>query len=292
MTLDELLDHLRRDLLHDRSDQIEGDSDRLWSDTTLIRYINEAQRRFARRSLCIRDGGSLVTRFRTVAYQEVYSLDPSILAVTSARSFGNGTWVNGTYVAGYYEGEPVVGTTPVLVPLVPGTELVHPDEADLGRTGHALLQTRPQIDNSFFDVNRLSRLGPGKPLAFATDEYDVSDDGPSGAIALRLYPAPAMRYAACLIRMRVHRMPIHALTPAQMDAVPEIPEEYHLDMLGWAAYLALRIVDHEMGDPGRAQEFKAQFEADAAKARTETMRKLFVPQPWGFGRNGFSYVGN
>ena len=61
-------------------------------------------------------------------------------------------------------------------------------------------------------------------------------------------------------------------------------------MLTWAAYLALRIVDHDIGDPERAQEFKAQFEAHIAEIQKEAKRKMFTPNSWGFGRNGFSYA--
>ena len=61
-------------------------------------------------------------------------------------------------------------------------------------------------------------------------------------------------------------------------------------MLTWAAYLALRIVDHDIGDPERAQEFKAQFESHIAEIQKEAKRKMFTPNQWGFGRNGFSYA--
>jgi hypothetical protein len=55
MKLGDLLSELRLNILNDRSDRIDGDSDYLWTDETLVRYINEAQRRFACRSLVIRD---------------------------------------------------------------------------------------------------------------------------------------------------------------------------------------------------------------------------------------------
>jgi hypothetical protein len=63
-------------------------------------------------------------------------------------------------------------------------------------------------------------------------------------------------------------------------------------MLDWAAYLALRIVDHDLGDPARAQEFKASFEDAAHKARLLALRKMFTPLQHGFGRGGWSWGDN
>jgi hypothetical protein len=52
MELSDLLDELRNNILYDRSDSVSGDPDQLWSDATLVRYINEAQRRFAKSWSC------------------------------------------------------------------------------------------------------------------------------------------------------------------------------------------------------------------------------------------------
>jgi len=60
-------------------------------------------------------------------------------------------------------------------------------------------------------------------------------------------------------------------------------------MLNWAAYLALSITDHDIGDPVAADKRKLQFEVDVLAAKKEAMRKMFSPSLWGFGRNGFSY---
>lgn len=286
MLLADLLDTLRRDILHDRSDQVAGDNDQLWSDTSLIRYIDQAQRRFARRSLCIRDGTTAATRFTTVAFQQDYALDPAILSVYSIRSLGNGAWINGVYVAGAYN----TASPPVFVPS--GLPIIYPDAADLGRSGHAARGRRDVADLPYFDVNNVSTLGPGKPLVYELDEFMVDNAGSAGGVSLRLYPIPDVANAGAVMQMRVARLPASRLTPANLQAVPEIPEDYHLDMLDYAAYLALRIVDHELGDPVRAQEFLQSFDKHVEEARVEILRKTFAPQPWGFGGNGFTFVGN
>lgn len=256
MVLDDLLTELRENILHDRSDLVAGSSDRLWSDVTLVRYIDEAQRRFARRSLCIRDATTpQFTRFLTVANQKVYTLDPAVVAVMSAR----------------FEG----------------------DTADLIRAGHSQFDTYRTPDSQFFNPAQFTTLPPGKPLAWSTDEETAADSkGSVGVVRLRLFPEPSATFAAKTISLRVCRLPKNHLTEGELDKYPEIPEDYHIPMLDYAAYLALRIVDHDMGDPPRAAEFLASFEAHITEARAEMLRKNFTPQPWGFGRGGWTWETN
>jgi len=251
MQLGDLLAELRENILHDRSNRVAGDSDLMWSDATLVRYINEAQKRFAREGLVIRDANNGVTA--SLALQtdvDEYACHPSVLAVISARITG--------------------------------------DQADLARTGHSALDQYRQPDPHFFDVNSLSRLESGKPLAFTTDEYLSEDSrGRSTAVTVRFYPTPNADYNGTEVKLRVLRMPVYDLTTADMCAEPEIPEVHHLEMLDWAAYLALRVVDLDAGMPDRAMEFRASFEDHVRRARRAAMRKLFAPHHWGFGRNGF-----
>lgn len=252
MNLQQCLDMLKNNILYDRSDRVEGTPDYLWSDATLVSYINEAQRRFARLGLVIRDGTSDVTRVTVKAGQTEYPLDPSILAVMSVR--------------------------------FPG------DTADLARAGHGVLDTYTQPDSLYFDAAQLSMRPPGKPLAYATDEYLSPDDYDSASVVtLRIYPTPLPQFDGAVLQMRVVRLPLDDLTTANMAAVPEIPRDHHLEMLDWAAYLALRIVDVDGGMPGRAAEFKSTFEENVEKAARNAKRKMFTPAPWGFGRNGFSW---
>jgi len=253
MNLEELLDELRHNILHDRSDQIAGDSDQLWSDRTLIRYINEAERRMARQALILRDAVTPeATLIQTVAGQKFYALHPSVIAVISAKCHG--------------------------------------DVADLARAGHAALSTYHTPDTYFFDPSSLSVLPPGKMVAYSTDEGLLQDDaGTVRVVTFRAYPAPDATHVQA-IHLRVIRTPLRKLR--NLQDIPEIPEDHHLDMLDWAAYLALRIVDHDAGDPDRAAEFKASFQAHVDEAKKLAMRKMFTPAPWGFGRNGFSWEGN
>lgn len=252
MNVKDLLEELREGILHDRSDRFGGDtSDYLWSDKSLIRYINEAQRRFARESFVLR---SLAT-VTLIANQTEYALPKQVFAVLSARVFGQQT--------------------------------------DLPRAGHGILDTYRAPDTYFFDVNQLNTRAPGAPLAFATDEFIGNDANGSGAVVnARIFPAPDTVAAGRIVTFRVIHTPINDLTLDKLSASPEIPEDHHLEMLDWAAYLALRVVDTDAGSPARAQEFATSFGAHTMAAKKMVMRKMFSPQIWGFGRNGFSWESN
>lgn len=253
MTLAELLSELRNNILHDRSDRVAGTSDYLWTDETLIRYIDEAQRRFARKGLVLRDGSTAeVVEVTLVEGQTEYVLHQSVLAVISAKN--------------------------------------EDDMADLKRAGHSAFGAYQTADSYYFDPSQFALMSPGKPLAYSTDEQIGADENASlSAVTLRVYPAPSADWATKKIKLRVVRLPLERLSIKSKSQVPEIPEDHHLEMLDWAAYLALRIVDHDAGNPARANEFRASFEAHVREARNNVMRKLFTPQQWGFGRNGFSW---
>lgn len=258
MQLYELLEELRENVLHDRSDRVAGSDDYLWSDKTLVRYIDQAQRRLARRALVLRDAITpKCCQFTTNTTVDglgmnKYDLDDSVIAVLSCRMTG--------------------------------------DTADLARASHSAFDTYRVPDTYFFDPSSLSALPPGKPLAYDTDESLVfASDGELSTVSLRIYPAPDAAHAGVVGNMRVIRMPLAHLTMDAMKAIPEVPEALHLDMLDWAAYLALRKVDVDAGDAARAEEFRERFEATVAEARQEMMRKEFQPAVWSFGRNGFTW---
>lgn len=252
MKLSELLSELRENILHDRSDRTDGDEDLLWSDATLVRYINEACQRFARQGLVIVDQSSEATTITLQTGVTKYALHPSVLAIRSAKL-----------------------TT---------------DRGDLRRVGHSALDVYRTPDTRFYDPSQFDQLPPGKPLAYSTDEGLTLDDNDSmGTMLVRVYPEPTAEYNNATISLRVIRMPLEPLTTENLDAVPEIPEAHHLDMLDWAAYLAFRIADVDAGDAQRAGQYRQSFEAHVREAKQVAMRKLFAPTGWAFGRNGFSW---
>lgn len=253
MNLGELLQYLREAILNDRSDRVSGSADYLWTDATLVTNINEAQTRFCRRGLILRDGTTdevtLVT-LRTGVTE--YPLHESILGVLSAKR----------------------------------TDQL----ADLTRVGHSVLAGYRNLSNSWVDPTDMFALAPGVTIAYSTDEA-LSDSNADSFIqpVLRVYPIPSTEQDGQTIRLRVVRKPLERFTVAAKSARPEIPEDYHIAMLDWAAHLSLRIVDDDAGAPRRAQEFAATFEQHVRDARVEVMRKLFAPMGHGFGRGGWSW---
>jgi hypothetical protein len=202
MNLGELLEQLREGILNDRSDQTSGDSDFLWTDRTLIRYINEAQRRLAIRGLVIRDGSTAECCDVTlVEGQTLYPLHDSVIAVVSAKR----------------------------------TDV----DYDLTRAGHAVLAGYRSPTDTWVDPLRYSTLQPGSPIAYSTDEEISPDDMDTmNTVTLRVYPEPDADAAGSTVRMRVIRKPLQDLCSANLSTVPEVPADHHLDMLDWAAYPA------------------------------------------------------
>lgn len=253
MKFSALLAELRENILHDRSDRVEGLSDRLWSDETLLRYITEAQNQFAAKSLILRDDANAdVCRVELVEGTSEYALHESVIAVISAKLTG--------------------------------------DTFDLRRVGHALLDAYHPVDRIAFDNSQWSTLPPGKPLVFTTDEaISVDDTDALNRVKLRLYPTPGADQDGLILRLRVVRLPLVEANSKTLNIEPEIPRIHQIDMLDWAAYLALRIVDVDAGWKSRALEFKATFEQNVVAARRLAMRRLFTPKGWGFGQGGFTW---
>src|ERR1700747_3192699 len=252
MNLGDLLAELRENILNDRTDRVSGTSDYLWTDATLTRYINEAQRRFAVRGLVLRDGSTPeATQVTMVANQGQYVLHPSVIAVVSAQ-------ISGRVV-------------------------------DLPRVGHSFLNMYRQPEEQWYDAGYLSALPPGEIRCYGTDEEVTADDsGSLSVVNMRVYPVPDTTFAGSTVQLRVIRKPMDPLSSP--SDVPEIPEDHLLNMLDWAAFLALRMVDNDdVTNMARAADFSNRFEAHVQEARNEVMRRLYAPQPWGFGRGGFSW---
>lgn len=254
MTLEKLLKLLRGSILNDRSDRTSGSADYLWDDETLVEFINEAQRRFAVKSFILRDATSdEATKVTLKAGVNTYSLNPAVLSVMSAKR--------------------VV------------------QDADLIRVGHTLFSayqapTEHWVDPASFQSPR----APGPTIAYSTDEAVNDINGDSfDQITLRVWPTPAAAQDGDVLRLRVVRKPLQELSADALGVQLELPRDHQIEMLDWAAYLALRIVDDDAGSPARAREFAASFEDHVTKARNLAMRKMFAPTGWGFGRGGFSW---
>jgi hypothetical protein len=232
---------------------VSGSSDYLWKDETLVTFINEAQRRFAVKSFVLRDGTTdEATKLVLVAGQSVYPLHEAVMSVLSAKNAAQ--------------------------------------QSDLTRVGHSLFSSYRTPTDTWQDPASYNALQPGPTLAFSTDEAinDVNSDS-FEAVTMRVYPTPTAEQDGSVLRLRVIRKPLTDLVPSALGAVPEIPRDHHIEMLDWAAYLALRIVDDDAGSAKRADEFRQMFETHVTAAKKLVMAKLFAPTGWAFGRGGFTW---
>jgi hypothetical protein len=251
MTLEELLDELRTNLLRDNAQLASGPDDQLWSDDTLVRYLNDGQQRFARRTLVLRDSSTAeVCEVTLVAGVDTYALHSSVLAVISARYDTN--------------------------------------TVDLARAGHTLFNVMVEhdYDQPYFDSSNAGTWPPGAPRAISTDEALNLDD--EAAVLLRVWPAPSATEDGKIVHLRVARLPITPFALDTLDGKAELPEAYQLDMLEWAAYRALRTSDID-GHSDLAAQHEARFNTAVADALKDLRRKLRAPITFGFGRGGFTW---
>lgn len=249
MNLEELLTELRENVLRDDAELASGPNDQLWSDDALIRYINDAQQRFARRTLSLRDASTPdVVEVALATGVSTYVLHKSVLAVVSAR----------------YD----------------------TDTTDLGRIGRMRVQELPREDLPYFDPTTITTLPPGPPIAFSTDE--TLDVDTKGAVTMVVYPTPTADENGKIVSLRVARLPLTAFTVNDLNAECELQDEYHLDMLEWAAYRALRNSDID-GHSDAAVRHEKRFEDAVAEVLKDVRRKMRAPMEFQFGRNGFTW---
>jgi hypothetical protein len=250
VTLGDQLDELRTNILRDISALVAGDDDRMWSDETLLRYIGDAERRFARETMCLRDGTTpKLTRLTLRAGVKNYPLDDAVFAVVSARPDGR--------------------------------------DYDLQRTGHALVQAR-ELDTSItFDPAEASTLQPGAPLGFYTDETIVF--GQEHKVTLSIYPAPDADAAGTVVNLRVIRVPCGGYTTGDLKRESEIPRDYQFDVLDWAAYRAKRNNDADIGATPNAADHKDAFEQSIARCKRDMRARMRVGTGLRYGANGFTW---
>jgi hypothetical protein len=255
MTLGEQLEELRFNILRDRSDLIAGDTDSLWDDDTLLRYIGDAERRFARQALVLRDATTPeVARVRLRAGVPLYALHAAVIAVMSARY-------------------PAPGATPY----------------DLKRAGHALIAPAGPPEQLWFDPAEpfATTLPPGPPLAYQTDETLVVDR--KSRVTLSVYPVPSAAEDGQILALRTIRVPMTKYGKSCLARESEIPEDYQLDVLEWAAYRAQRTFDGDAGASTLAAQHKSAFDEAVLAAKRETKRRVFATIAIRYGGNGWAW---
>ena len=153
---------------------------------------------------------------------------------------------------------------------------------DLGRVNSDALEGgHPNISP---DPSRVVMSGEGEPSAYYTD---------SDTNFLGVSPIPSVKEAGKVLSLRVSRLALLALVRADLENSPEIPEDYHLSLLDWAAYRALSNQDTDFnGDPAnisivlsRNNGFKNRFEAAITQAKTDVKKLSTQNVRWKSGMN-------
>lgn len=129
----------------------------------------------------------------------------------------------------------------------------------LARTTYGALTT-PAGDHTFGSAP--ATCARGTPLRFYTDRETQK---------LGVYPAPDTE---ATLQLRVARLPLGTLRPTHLKAVPEIPSQWHLDLLEWAAYRALRNHDADVENMAKANSHKKRFEDTVTELSRQSKRLL------------------
>lgn len=235
MNLSQLLVQLRTDIgdLVGTSVQGQTPTDTLWTDTQLVNYLNWALNRFASRTGMLRDAVSSVTNIPLVAGQLEYPLDPTILKVMSAKL--NGATMS-SWELSYVEIDP--GANPDFSTI----DLMQPFEYQYPK-GWAVDYSKDTI-----------YIWPAYSGYWPFNQ-------PNGQ------PFPAQ------VNLRVVRIPLRQLNPLLLTQSPEIPIQYHMDLIAGAAYRALSVADTDAYSPESAATFKAMFEDAIMQARRDVRRR-------------------
>ena len=251
MILGDRLDELRKNILRDRSDQIAGSSDQLWTDDTLLRYIRDAEHRFARHTLCIRDATTpSITQLNMSAGVQLYKLDPSILSVISSR--------------------------------------FDTDVYDMQRSGHSQMRQFTPAEWLTTTPVAGSASQTGRPVAYYTDETLVFAS--QNAVTFAVFPTPTILEDGLQMHLRVARLPIGLYSLSNLDELSEIPEDYQLECLEWAAYRAQRNNDTDAGAAVTADSHRAVFEDAVKRAKNDLKRTMFSNVTFRYGTLGTTYV--
>ena len=233
MKTSELIQFVAKDLLDDRTDMLSGESDELFSDATVARYLAEAERILCRRAWVLEDNGSVcgtkASRIQLVENKTDYALDKSILFVKSVR--------------------------------------LSDSDIDLIRVGYEDNRPRGHFVGAaaldYWDVNSAYVENAGRPGRFSTD---------MGIRVIRVRQKPDSAAAALKLNLVVVRMPINAISTTTPDATPEVSEEFHMSLAKYAAGKCLQrpSVEAELRTLGRS--YITEFNSDVMEAKRDRQR--------------------
>jgi hypothetical protein len=150
-------------------------------------------------------------------------------------------------------------------------------DIDLVRVDYGTLRPRySALPGEAFDVNVQYLDAPGRPRWYATDVATKM---------IRVRPAPRAEDVTDIgeLVLRVARLPINPLTASDLDADPEIPAEYHMDLCDYVAFRALSHPNVDAEGKREAKEFSKAFYAAVRDAKADVHTAEHAVPSWNFG---------
>ena len=150
--------------------------------------------------------------------------------------------------------------------------------APLGRTDDVNLRDPTPLGSDAFDVGQAASAAgltsaSGVTLSIASD---------AGTRALRVYPPPAAAQNGVRVLLKVARLPATWLSLEDLEAEPETPRDYDLDLCTYAAGKCLTRPNVDSSDKVTGREMLAEFDAAVKEARRDRQRAEWNGGRWGF----------
>ncbi len=124
-----------------------------------------------------------------------------------------------------------------------------------------------------FDIDRSNLATPGDPIAIATD---------AGSRTLRVYPPPAAAQTGTRLLLKVARLPLCMLSTDKLDECPEVDEDWHMALCGYAAGRCLTQPNVSSAGKADGKLLLAEFAQTVKEARQERIRAERAPVRFGY----------
>ena len=138
-------------------------------------------------------------------------------------------------------------------------------EIDLKRVGYDDNRARASLFHmdSPWDVNSTYVENSGRPSRYSTGV---------GMRTIRVRQKPDAASSLLKLHLIVVRMPINAISVANGDKSPEIPEEFHMDLASYAAGKCLSLPTLDAAQRTAGRELLADFDARVKEAKRDRQR--------------------
>lgn len=136
-----------------------------------------------------------------------------------------------------------------------------------------LISPRPDYLAPWPDIDNTSAASAGRPLGFSTE---------TGTKLIRIARVPSSTENGLRLIMRVARLPVTPLTVEDMDAEPEIPAEYHMDIASYAIGRALLHPNVDEDHKAEGKRLLDEFEVRVKEARQDRQRFAANDRVWAY----------